>query len=88
MMDLGRTRTDRTRQQTVQIAIASEAGSRKPVPDLPIQVDRVGSASNAMRATRFPIEYGPVGEPWGVRRFHVRDLFGKLVNILVHFGTP
>lgn len=23
-------------------------------------------------------------EPWGVRRFFVRDPFGKLVNILVH----
>jgi len=31
-----------------------------------------------------PIEYGPADEPWGVRRFYVRDPFGKLVNILVH----
>lgn len=32
----------------------------------------------------FQIEYGPVNEPWGVRRFYVRDPFGKLVNILAH----
>jgi hypothetical protein len=31
-----------------------------------------------------PIEYGPTSEPWGVRRFFVRDPFGKLINILVH----
>ena len=30
------------------------------------------------------IEYGPVAEPWGVRRFYVRDPFGRLVNILSH----
>ena len=32
----------------------------------------------------FPIEYGPVDEPWGVRRFFVRDPFGRLINILKH----
>ncbi|MCY7305016.1 MAG: glyoxalase, partial [Rhodoferax sp.] len=30
------------------------------------------------------IEYGPASEPWGVRRFFVRDPFDKLVKILVH----
>lgn len=30
------------------------------------------------------IEYGPADESWGVRRFYVRDPFGKLVNILAH----
>jgi hypothetical protein len=35
-----------------------------------------------------PIEYGPVSETWGVRRFYVRDPFGQLVNILQHWGAP
>ena len=30
------------------------------------------------------IVYGIADEPWGVRRFYVRDPFGKLVNILSH----
>ena len=30
------------------------------------------------------IEYGPVEEPWGVRRFFVRDPVGTLVNVLMH----
>ena len=30
------------------------------------------------------IEYGPADEPCNVRRFFVRDPFGKLVNILMH----
>jgi uncharacterized glyoxalase superfamily protein PhnB len=39
-----------------------------------------------MKSAGFAIEYGPVDEPWGVRRFCVRDPFGKLVNILMHLG--
>ena len=31
-----------------------------------------------------PIEYGPESEPWGARKFFVRDPFGKLINILQH----
>ena len=30
------------------------------------------------------IEYGPATEPWGVRRFYLRDPAGRLVNILSH----
>ncbi len=29
-------------------------------------------------------EYRPAKEPWGVRRFYVRDPFGKLVIVLIH----
>ena len=29
-------------------------------------------------------EYGVAEEPWGVRRFFVRDPLGNLVNILQH----
>ena len=34
------------------------------------------------------VEYGPVTEPWGVRRFYVRDAFGRLHNILSHDEAP
>ncbi|MCZ4279862.1 VOC family protein [Kiloniella laminariae] len=68
----------------VQISIASEGGSGTPVPDLSIEVEDVDLVCSQMKAAGFPIEYGPVNEPWGVRRFYVRDPFGKLVNILSH----
>lgn len=35
-------------------------------------------------AAGYAIEYGPVDEPWGVRRFFMRDPAGTLVNILMH----
>lgn len=68
----------------VQISVASEGGSGTPVPDLSIEVDNVDTAFHRMKAAGFVIEYGPADEPWGVRRFYVRDPFGKLVNVLAH----
>lgn len=69
---------------SVQVSFATEGGSGTAVPDLSIEVDDLASALERMVAAGFPIEYGPCDEPWGVRRFYVRDPFGKLVNILAH----
>jgi catechol 2,3-dioxygenase-like lactoylglutathione lyase family enzyme len=68
----------------VQVSFMSEGGSGTPVPDLSIEVDDVDAALEGMKKAGFAIEYGPADEPWGVRRFYVRDPFGKLVNILSH----
>ncbi|KJC61185.1 glyoxalase [Bradyrhizobium sp. LTSPM299] len=67
-----------------QISFASEGGSCTPVPDLSIEVDDLHDALRRVTTARIAIEYGPADEPWGVRRFFVRDPFGKLVNILQH----
>lgn len=71
-------------EMTIQVSFATEGGSGTPVPDLSIEVDDLEAAIEGMSAAGFAIEYGPVDEPWGVRRFFVRDPFGKLVNILAH----
>ena len=71
-------------KMTVQVSFARQGGSGTPVPDLSIEVDDVDAALAAMEAAGFPIEYGPVDEPWGVRRFFVRDPIGRLINILTH----
>lgn len=68
----------------VQVSIATEGGNGTPVPDLSIEVDDVDSALASMRDAGVAIEYGPADEPWGVRRFYVRDPFGRLVNLLSH----
>jgi catechol 2,3-dioxygenase-like lactoylglutathione lyase family enzyme len=67
-----------------QVSVASEGGSGTPVPALSIEVDDLEAALARLRQAGFPIEYGPADEPWGVRRFYVRDPFGTLVNILAH----
>jgi len=85
LMDLGWIATYGSRAtMSVQISVASEGGSGTPVPALSIEVDDLEAALARMRQAGFPIEYGPADEPWGVRRFYVRDPFGTLVNILAH----
>lgn len=69
---------------TVQLSFMSEGGSGTPVPDLSIEVDELDTALSKMTKGGFQIEYGPAVEPWGVRRFFVRDPFGRLVNVLSH----
>ncbi|KOF54760.1 glyoxalase [Achromobacter sp. DMS1] len=68
----------------VQLSFASEGGSGTPVPDLSIEVDDLQAALDRARKAGIAVEYGPVSEPWGVRRFYVRDPAGNLVNILQH----
>jgi catechol 2,3-dioxygenase-like lactoylglutathione lyase family enzyme len=73
-------------KMTVQISFASEGGSGTPTPDLSIEVDDLDEALRRVKKAKIRIEYGPADEPWGVRRFYVRDPFGKLVNILTHLS--
>jgi catechol 2,3-dioxygenase-like lactoylglutathione lyase family enzyme len=85
LMDLGWIATyGSSKEMTVQISFASQGGSGTVTPDISIEVDDVDTVLQAMVQAGFKLEYGPVNEPWGVRRFYVRDPFGKLVNILMH----
>jgi catechol 2,3-dioxygenase-like lactoylglutathione lyase family enzyme len=85
LMDLGWIRTYGSKvKSAVQISFMSEGGSGTPVPDLSIEVDDLDSALGNCKEKGLKIEYGPVVEPWGVRRFFVRDPFGRLVNVLSH----
>lgn len=68
----------------VQVSIASEGGSGAPVPDISVEVDDVDQVCQRAQALGFDIAYPVTDEPWGVRRFFVRDPFGKLVNIVSH----
>ncbi|WP_414430671.1 VOC family protein [Alcanivorax sp. IL3] len=68
----------------VQVSVGSEGGSGRAVPDLSIEVDDLDPALARIQQAGVAVEYGPVSEPWGVRRFYVRDPFGRLLNILQH----
>lgn len=67
-----------------QLSFASEGGSGTEVPDLSIEVDDLDEVHRRMVKAGVGIEYGPAVEPWGVRRFYVRDPFDRLLNILAH----
>jgi len=68
----------------VQISFATEGGSGTPVPRLSIEVDNLDEVLAKVKDAKVKIEYGPVDEPWGVRRYFVRDPAGTLLNILNH----
>ena len=88
LMDHGWIATYGSREKMdVQISFALQGGSDTPTPDLSIEVDDVDTVFERMRQAGMTIEYGPADEPWGVRRFFVRDPFGKLINILAHAPT-
>jgi catechol 2,3-dioxygenase-like lactoylglutathione lyase family enzyme len=73
-------------QAAAQLNVASEGGGGTKVPDLSIEVDDLDEIHRRVLAAGLPIDYGPKSEAWGVRRFFVRDPFGRLVNILSHEG--
>ena len=84
-MDHGWIRTyTSTAKMTVQVSVATEGGSGTPVPYLSVEVDDLDEALRKITEAAISIEYGPAREPWGVRRFYVRDPFGKLINVLQH----
>jgi catechol 2,3-dioxygenase-like lactoylglutathione lyase family enzyme len=85
VMDLGWILTFASESSVApQLSVATEGGSGTPVPDLSIEVDNLEEVYQRVLSAGLPIEYGPVSEPWGVRRFYVRDPFGRLLNILAH----
>ncbi|MBE1206659.1 glyoxalase superfamily protein [Aminobacter carboxidus] len=69
---------------TPQLGVASEGGSATPVPVLSIEVDNVDELYDRVKTSRYAIVYDLADEPWGVRRFFVRDPFGNIINILEH----
>ncbi len=73
-----------TAQAAPQLSVAIEGGAGTPVPAISIEVDDLEDTYRRVLAASLPVEYGPVLEPWGVRRFFTRDPSGTLLNILAH----
>jgi len=46
--------------------------------------EAVDAAHAAAVRTGHEVIYGPVDEPWGVRRFFVRDPHGVVISVLAH----
>ncbi len=85
VMDHGWIRTYASASKTSpQVSFAVEGGSGTAVPDLSIEVDDLDEALQRVKKAGIALAYGPADEPWGVRRFYVKDPLGRLVNILQH----
>ncbi|MFJ1457911.1 VOC family protein [Nocardia wallacei] len=68
---------------TAQILLIG-ANAEGPQPDISVEVDDVDAAHAAMVAADAEIVYALRDEPWGVRRFFVRDPDGTVVNVVSH----
>ena len=69
---------------TAQIIVMRQDASAPVQPDVSIEVDDVDAAHAAAQRHGGEIVYPLTDEPWGVRRFFVRDPNGKVLNILSH----
>jgi catechol 2,3-dioxygenase-like lactoylglutathione lyase family enzyme len=67
-----------------QISVMREDATAPVPPDASIEVDDVDAAHAAAQRNGFEIVHPLTDEPWGVRRFFVRDPNGKVLNILSH----
>jgi catechol 2,3-dioxygenase-like lactoylglutathione lyase family enzyme len=50
-----------------------------------IEVDDVDKIYQRAKSAGLEVTYGIVDEPWGVRRFYLRDPFGRILNTLSHW---
>jgi catechol 2,3-dioxygenase-like lactoylglutathione lyase family enzyme len=58
-----------------------------PLPDMGVDVgsrEAVDTAHAEAVSAGHEVVYGPVDEPWGVRRFFVRDPQGVVISVLAH----
>jgi catechol 2,3-dioxygenase-like lactoylglutathione lyase family enzyme len=67
-----------------QVSVMRQDESASVQPDASIEVDDVDAAYAAARRLGYEIVHPLTNEPWGVRRFFVRDPNGKVLNILTH----
>jgi catechol 2,3-dioxygenase-like lactoylglutathione lyase family enzyme len=67
-----------------QISLLSHDATAPVVPAVSVQVDDVDDAYAAAVRAGAEIVHPLTDEPWGVRRFFVRDPDGSVINVLSH----
>jgi catechol 2,3-dioxygenase-like lactoylglutathione lyase family enzyme len=69
---------------TCQLSLLTHDATAAVVPDASIEVDDVDACHAAAIRAGAPIVHPPTDEPWGVRRFFVRDPAGHVINVVSH----
>lgn len=67
-----------------QLSLIREDASAHVHPDASIEVDDVDATHAKVVERGFEIVYALTDEPWGVRRFFVRDPNGMVINVMSH----
>jgi uncharacterized glyoxalase superfamily protein PhnB len=69
---------------TARVSVMRRSAETAAQPDISVEVSDVDACHARAVAQGCTIVYPLTDEPWGVRRFFVRDPFGRLVNVLTH----
>jgi predicted enzyme related to lactoylglutathione lyase len=87
-MDLGWIVTFRSRSNaTAQLSVLVNDATAPVHPDVSIEVEDVDAVHRKAEAAGAEIVHPLTDEPWGVRRFFVRDPNGAVINVLAHRPT-
>jgi catechol 2,3-dioxygenase-like lactoylglutathione lyase family enzyme len=71
---------------TAQVTLIRGPATSAPHPDLSIEVVDVDAVHAKASELGHEIAYPLTDEPWGVRRFFVRDPNGVVINVMSHRG--
>jgi catechol 2,3-dioxygenase-like lactoylglutathione lyase family enzyme len=69
---------------SVQLSLMSREETAPVIPAVSIQVDDVDACHAQAVRSGAEIVHPLTDEPWGVRRFFVRDPAGHVINVLSH----
>lgn len=69
---------------TAQIIVMAEDQTADVQPDMTIEVDDVDRLHAQAVELGYEMVHPLTNEPWGVRRFFVKDPDGKVVNVMSH----
>jgi predicted enzyme related to lactoylglutathione lyase len=84
-MDLGWIATFRSpSNETAQLSVLSSDATAPVAPDVSIEVEDVDAVHARAVEQGCEIVHPLSDEPWGVRRFFVRDPNGAVINVMQH----
>ena len=69
---------------SAQLQVMSGDATASVTPDVTIEVEDVDAVHERAVAGGFEIVHPVTVEPWGVRRFFVRDPNGAVINVMQH----
>ena len=69
---------------TAQVSVVNSDTRSEPHAEISIEVADVDACHAVALQQGFAIVYPLTDEPWGVRRFFVRDPSGHIVNVVSH----
>jgi predicted enzyme related to lactoylglutathione lyase len=87
-MDMGWIATwGSTSNETVQLTVMSGDATAPVAPDVSIEVEDVDAVFSRAEERGLEIVHPVTDEPWGVRRFFVRDPNGAIINVMQHIAS-